>query len=418
MTQAETAFRFFKNVCIIAGYTIHKEWLYTEKRNFELSIIDKNNKGTYIVYDSSHLFELSQYDLNGIPSARHSKNVNDFPEMLNIKLPKELLKLCKSKTIDIIQNSKEYKDYVYSIRGKTAASNLGLLESFFTDKAKNIYNDLKYHLSSNDSSFKIEKDFKFFKTIIMLDDQFHMESTPSFNNIINFSTKDKFSIFYSILYDRINKNYYIYTKNSRDLHFKDPKDLPKLIKSKLPYDIINLCFSKSFYEILDSSEWEKYMFNRRGKDAASNLGLLESSGSDYLNKIISITHGKQKEFYEWELKNSKEIQISKTPSNIDICKPKVKACYENSFFVTISNENLDVKYVEGMAFFMGIPIDHAWNKIGDTYFDVTSEGPLKNNSKFTEYISLLELSSKEVTELALKSGASGPFISDIFRKLK
>ena len=59
----------------------------------------------------------------------------------------------------------------------------------------------------------------------------------------------------------------------------------------------------------------------------------------------------------------------------------------------------------------GIPIEHAWNKIGDVYFDVTSE---ISGIKHKEYISIIELNSDKIWKYADETGFYGPFMSSCF----
>ena len=54
-------------------------------------------------------------------------------------------------------------------------------------------------------------------------------------------------------------------------------------------------------------------------------------------------------------------------------RPVPKECYSNSFHTAEFLSEFDVEYCEGYIVFMGIPIEHAFNKIGDKYFDVTQE---------------------------------------------
>ncbi len=122
---------------------------------------------------------------------------------------------------------------------------------------------------------------------------------------------------------------------------------------------------------------------------------------EHFKRLVKITSGKQKEFFSWQLKKTKVCKISTTPNDIKVGHPQLKQCYQNSFDVVMLNK--DVKYCEGFVSFMGIPIEHAWNKIGDEYFDVTADGPLKDRQgKFDEYLSVIELSKEELKDLGKK----------------
>lgn len=139
-----------------------------------------------------------------------------------------------------------------------------------------------------------------------------------------------------------------------------------------------------------------------------------SNGLNYLKSIISITSGIQKQFYEWQLNNAKIIKISETPKNIKTKRILAKDCYKNSFQTVDNNFNLNIKYVEGIAMFKGIPIEHAWNKIDDIYFDVTSE-EIFNINHFDEYISLMEIDCDEMMRIANELGTYGPYLKYKFK---
>lgn len=84
---------------------------------------------------------------------------------------------------------------------------------------------------------------------------------------------------------------------------------------------------------------------------------------------------------------------------------QAKACFNNAFKAL----KHDSKYVLGYMFFHGIPIEHAWVKEGDTYYDVTLD-PAKQES----YVSLLELSHDEVFEY-IEQHHSAPSLYDLNR---
>lgn len=141
----------------------------------------------------------------------------------------------------------------------------------------------------------------------------------------------------------------------------------------------------------------------------------ESKLKEHLHLLQSITSGKQQLFFEWQFNNSKECKVEKTPKEIKKGKPQIKQCYQNSVDVVLLNEN--VKYCEGFVLFMGIPIEHAWNKIDDKYFDVTSDFALKDRGglKGEEYLSIVELSKEELRQV-YKRGDYQSITSKVFIK--
>lgn len=140
-----------------------------------------------------------------------------------------------------------------------------------------------------------------------------------------------------------------------------------------------------------------------------------TDGISYLKSLASIMDGKQKEFYDWQLERAKIVEVSKTPNNIKTRKILAKNCYQNSYQTSDFNINLDVKYIEGIAFYKGIPIDHAWNKIGDIYFDVTSD-QIFGGDHFDNYTSIIEIDFNEMIELAILDGTYGNCIMKKWKK--
>lgn len=77
-----------------------------------------------------------------------------------------------------------------------------------------------------------------------------------------------------------------------------------------------------------------------------------------------------------------EDAAKKTIERVKIAK---KECYANALHTAECLRSLDVKYCEGWMMLYGIPIEHAFNKVGDTYFDVTAEIALGDDVTKTEY---------------------------------
>lgn len=151
--------------------------------------------------------------------------------------------------------------------------------------------------------------------------------------------------------------------------------------------------------------------------------------NNYIELILKIASGKQKEWFEWQNNNAKEIKITpieevfkihpEIKSYIDAMKSsfKIKECYRTSTLV--AHDVPAVKYVEGFVFFHGIPIEHAWNKIGDIYFDVTSDIVLKKHTDKSfgeEYDSVVELDSSTVMEHSFKTELYGELMREEFIK--
>lgn len=84
-----------------------------------------------------------------------------------------------------------------------------------------------------------------------------------------------------------------------------------------------------------------------------------------------------------------------------------KQCFNNSF-KALSGDHSEL-YVLGFMFYHGIPIEHAWIKKGDKYFDVTLD--MKDVDC---YVSVLELSFSDVMEYVDKHH-SAPSLYDFNR---
>lgn len=58
-----------------------------------------------------------------------------------------------------------------------------------------------------------------------------------------------------------------------------------------------------------------------------------------------------------------------------VVRPEVKGCYRNAHLLTLLFPDR-VRYVEGKTHTV-IPIDHAFNRVGDKYIDITFEFALE-----------------------------------------
>jgi hypothetical protein len=143
--------------------------------------------------------------------------------------------------------------------------------------------------------------------------------------------------------------------------------------------------------------------------------------TDYLDQIIGITHGKQKEWFEWQKNNGEEV-IMEDPEEVfplitrEWSKKnlKVKDCYKNA--TTITGLDPDMRYVEGVMVLYGqIPIDHAWNSYKGRYFDATSHLWNPSDEKNLHY-KLIELDYSSLWEVLRETKVYGEIPSYLFRK--
>lgn len=123
---------------------------------------------------------------------------------------------------------------------------------------------------------------------------------------------------------------------------------------------------------------------------------------EYLKKINSLLGGRQKECHDRLMKHAKAVRCSPisevlTAEQIELIKtnirPRQKECFRNAQMVSIYIDGAE--YVEGMYGFGGIiGIEHAFNKIGDKYFDITCELVLEKDVTKETYVSILEVNNK------------------------
>jgi hypothetical protein len=136
---------------------------------------------------------------------------------------------------------------------------------------------------------------------------------------------------------------------------------------------------------------------------------------NYLEKMSQMTSGQQHHEFRWQFNNSKIITVSDMPDSVHLITPKAKQCFTNAYRISLFNE--DVSYVEGIVLLGDIPIEHAWNKIGEIHFDVTREFALKkfNRIEFREYCSLIEVDRNRLIKLSEANGTYGPHFSEYYK---
>jgi len=75
-----------------------------------------------------------------------------------------------------------------------------------------------------------------------------------------------------------------------------------------------------------------------------------------------------------------------------------------------------VMYVEGEISYHRVPIEHAWNKIDDKYFDITKDILFSTNSDYAEYVKIIELDVMELLSFMNETGTYGGFLIEKFKK--
>lgn len=135
-----------------------------------------------------------------------------------------------------------------------------------------------------------------------------------------------------------------------------------------------------------------------------------------------ITSGKQLQYFNQMLKDAKVIKvvpISEVMSKEDIdfikrtIKPKSKMCYKNSHLLTLYFP--EALYVEGKVTVLNsFGIDHAFNKIGDKYIDITMELALKKDITKEEYISLGEYDFETIRRITTRTEVFGNIYNELY----
>lgn len=99
-----------------------------------------------------------------------------------------------------------------------------------------------------------------------------------------------------------------------------------------------------------------------------------------------------------EVFSSDEIQLIK-----DVVAPKKHQCYRNALLLAELFPD-KCKYVEGFGYGKIIRVEHAFNRIGDKYVDITWEMVLNDDTQTIPYVSLIEADFDEVCDDLTKHG--------------
>ena len=132
---------------------------------------------------------------------------------------------------------------------------------------------------------------------------------------------------------------------------------------------------------------------------------------EHIKMLCNITSGEQKKYYQYQLDCTKPIECVSirevlSESEIDLIKsiinPQPKECYKNAARLAMLFPDR-VEYVEGYYGVMGVlGTEHAWNRVGDKYIDITSELVLEKNIADEHYVQIMTLGANEVTDMVLE----------------
>lgn len=142
-----------------------------------------------------------------------------------------------------------------------------------------------------------------------------------------------------------------------------------------------------------------------------------------LRQLAEIMDGKAKKYYESMIADATPVRITPLSEvfneyEIDmikrVIKPEAKQCYKNASDLCVLFPDR-VKYVEGRFTVCGLfSTEHAWNKVGDKYIDITMEIALERNSAEEEYIALGEYDESEILPYLFESKVYGDIYEQKF----
>lgn len=144
---------------------------------------------------------------------------------------------------------------------------------------------------------------------------------------------------------------------------------------------------------------------------------IKSSLIEDINAFAVLASGNQQKYYQDLLKviepvkmvSMKEVFSPEEIAKIKrLVRPKKKMCYRNAHLLTCLFPDR-VKYVDGRVevWNVGLPIDHAFNKVGDKYVDITFDMVWGEDVEKLDYIKFGEYDIDQIDNVAEKTGYYG-----------
>lgn len=143
-------------------------------------------------------------------------------------------------------------------------------------------------------------------------------------------------------------------------------------------------------------------------NAGGNPGIKNKDMEKY---ILTKTQKGKKYLYEVKDENGYELDYIR-----HVIKPKPKECYRNSHLLCEAFPER-ILYCEGKTN-VPIPIDHAFNKVGDAYIDITFEFALHENPSIYEYVTFGEYDAKTIRKAVLETGYYGEIYKWLYYQSK
>ena len=144
---------------------------------------------------------------------------------------------------------------------------------------------------------------------------------------------------------------------------------------------------------------------------------IKNSLIEDINAFAVLTSGNQQKYYQDLLKVVEPVKMAPmkdvfSPKEIAMIKrlvrPKKKMCYRNAHLLTCLFPD-KVKYVDGRVavWDTGFPIDHAFNKVGDKYVDITFDMVWGEDVEKYDYIMFGEYDINQLEHVTEKTGYYG-----------
>ena len=156
--------------------------------------------------------------------------------------------------------------------------------------------------------------------------------------------------------------------------------------------------------LFESGEDERSAQFAEMQKRMENLPLTGDPTKDGMLQFLAMHH--------YPLDNTKWVDVAPCTPEIRAHEKRVrmKECFNNCWHLCSMIPG--AKYVLGYTASF-IPIEHAWIKIGETYYDPTLE--LLHNRTGDAYLVYLELSMKELIKYTTKNANCPPALWDMYR---
>ena len=132
---------------------------------------------------------------------------------------------------------------------------------------------------------------------------------------------------------------------------------------------------------------------------------------EHIKMLCNVTSDEQKKYYQCQLDCAKPIEcvsIREVMGDVSIdwikktINPQPKECYRNAAQLAMLFPDR-IEYVEGYYGVAGVfGTEHAWNRVGDKYIDITAELALKKDVTEEHYVQLMTLSAEDMMEMIVE----------------